>query len=308
MPPTPDIVGIGVCTVDHLVTVPRMPHRNENMQALNYMRQPGGLASCSLVAAARLGAKTKIISRIGDDPLGEYIRADLQTEGVDVSLLLEEAGSESHVSLILVDEQSGDRSIITRPPTGAAISPAEIRQDHLAGARVLFVDNITPATLQLAAWAREANIKVVLDPARPYAEIKPLLELVDVPIVPEQWARAWLPDKPPAEVAQLLFEAGAEIAVVTLGERGAVVCWDQGLRQFPAYPVQVVDTTGAGDAYHGAFMYALLQGWDVPRMAQFASAVGSLNCRAMGGRSALPTRAEVDQFMRLTKIGPHDLA
>ena len=304
----PDIVGIGVCTVDHLVTVPRMPHRNENMQALNYMRQPGGLASCSLVAAARLGATTKIISRIGDDALGEYIRADLQREGVDVSLLLEEAGSESHVSLILVDEQSGDRSIITRPPTGAAISPAEIKREHFAGARVLFVDNITPATLQLAAWAREANIKVVLDPARPYAEIKPLLELVDVPIVPEQWAKAWLPGRPPAEVAQRLFEAGAEIAVVTLGERGAVVCWDQGLRQFPAYPVQVVDTTGAGDAYHGAFMYALLQGWDVPRMAQFASAVGSLNCRAMGGRSALPTRAEVDQFMRLTKIRPHDLA
>ena len=308
MIPTPDIVGIGVCTVDHLVTVPRMPHRNENMQALNYMRQPGGLASCSLVAAARLGAATKIISRIGDDPLGEYIRADLQREGVDVSLLLEEADSESHVSLILVDEQSGDRSIITRPPTGAVISPAEIKRDHLAGVQVLFVDNITPATLQLAAWAREANIKVVLDPACPYAEIKPLLELVDVPIVPEQWAKAWLPDTPPAEVAQRLFEVGAEIAVVTLGERGAVVCWDQGLRQFPAYPVQVVDTTGAGDAYHGAFMYALLQGWDVPRMAQFASAVGSLNCRAMGGRSALPTRAEVDQFMRRARTGPHDLS
>ncbi len=307
MTPTPDIVGIGVCTVDHLVTVPRMPHRNENMQALNYMRQPGGLASCSLVAAARLGAATKIISRIGDDALGEYILADLQREGVDVSLLLEEAGSESHVSLILVNEQSGDRSIITRPPTGAAISPAEIKRDDLEGARVLFVDNITPATLQLAAWARESDIKVVLDPARPYAEIKPLLDLVDVPIVPEQWAKAWLPDVPPAEVAQRLFEEGAEIAVVTLGERGAVVCWDQGLRRFPAYPVNVVDTTGAGDAYHGAFMYALLQGWDVPRMAQFASAVGSLNCRAMGGRSALPTRDEVDQFMRRARTGPDEL-
>ncbi len=306
MPPTPDIVGIGVCTVDHLVTVPRLPHRNENMQARNYMRQPGGLASCSLVAAARLGARAKIISRIGDDALGEYIRQDLQREGVDVSLLLEEAGSESHVSVILVDEQSGDRSIITRPPTGAAISPAEVKREHLAGARVLFVDNITATTLQLATWAREAGIKVVLDPARPYAEIKPLLELVDVPIVPEQWASAWLPDRPPAEVAQRLFDAGAEIAIVTLGERGAVVCWDQGLRQFPAYPVQVVDTTGAGDAYHGAFMYALLQGWDVPRMAQFASAVGSLNCRAMGGRSALPTRAEVDEFMRQARNRPPD--
>lgn len=306
MTDSPDIVGIGVCTVDHLVTVPRMPYRNENMRALKYMRQPGGLASCSLVAAARLGAQTKIISRIGDDAIGEYIRQDLQSEGVDVSLLLEEAGSESHVSLILVDEQSGDRSIITRPPTGSAIRPSEIKREHLAGAQVLFVDNITPATLQLATWAREAGITVVLDPALAYAEIKPLLELVNVPIVPEQWAKAWLPDKRPEAVAQRLFDEGAEIAVVTLGERGAAVCWDQGLCRFQAYPVNVVDTTGAGDAYHGAFMYALLQGWDVPRMAQFASAVGSLNCRAMGGRSALPTRDEVDQFMQRAEVGPDD--
>ena len=308
MTSTPDIVGIGVCTVDHLVTVPRMPHRNENMRALNYMRQPGGLASCSLVAAARLGAKTKIISRIGDDALGAYIRRDLLNEGVDVSLLLEEAGSESHVSLILVDEQSGDRSIITRPPTGNAISPSEIKREDLDGARVLFVDNITEATLQMATWAREADMKIVLDPARPHAELEPLLALVNVPIVPEQWAKAWLSDKPPAEVAQRLFDAGAEIAIVTLGERGAAVCWEQGLLQVPAYPVEVVDTTGAGDAYHGAFMYALLQGWDVPRMAQFASAVGSLNCRAMGGRSALPSRAEVDRFMRQTRIGLDDFS
>lgn len=306
MTTTPDIVGIGVCTVDHLVTVPRMPHRNENMRALNYMRQPGGLASCSLVAAARLGARTRIISRIGDDAIGEYIRRDLQSEGVDVSLLLEEAGSESHVSVILVDEGSGDRSIITRPPTGSAIRPTEIKREDLDGAQVLFVDNITPATLQLATWAREAGIKVVLDPALPYTEIKPLLELVDIPIVPEQWAKAWLPDQPPEEVARRLFDAGAEIAIVTLGERGAVVCWDEGLRRFHAYSVNVVDTTGAGDAYHGAFMYALLQGWDVPRMATFASAVGSLNCRAMGGRSALPTRAEVDRFLRRAKIKPPD--
>ena len=308
MTTTPDIVGIGVCTVDHLVTVPRLPHRNENMRALKYMRQPGGLASCSLVAAARLGARTKIISRIGDDALGEYIRQDLQNEGVDVALLLEEAGSESHVSLILVDEQSGDRSIITRPPTGSEISPTEVTRADLDGAQVLFVDNITPATLQLAAWAREAEIKVVLDPARPYGDIKPLLALVDVPIVPEQWAHAWLPGLPAAEVARRLFDEGADIAIVTLGERGAAVCWEEGLYEVPAYPVEVVDTTGAGDAYHGAFMYALLQGWDVPRMAQFASAVGALNCRAMGGRSALPTRDEVDRFMRRHNIGLDNLS
>ncbi|MCY3781398.1 MAG: PfkB family carbohydrate kinase [Chloroflexi bacterium] len=299
---TRDIVGIGVCTIDHIVTVSRLPHRNENMRALNYTRQPGGLASCALVAAARLGARTKIIARIGDDDNGDTIRDDLQGEGVDVSLLLVEAGSESHVSVILVDEPTGERSIITRPPTGSAISPAEISREDIIGARVLFVDTVNEITLQAAQWAREAGMRIVLDPASPYAAIKPLLELVDVPIVPEAWAAALMPGAPPAAVAKRLFDEGALIAIVTLGERGSVVCWDGGIAEIPAFAVEVADTTGAGDAYHGAFMYALLQNWDVPRMARFASAVGSMNCRAIGGRSALPTRKEVETFLAANSV------
>ena len=302
MPPSPDIVGIGVCTVDHLVTVQRLPDRNENIQALNYDRQPGGLAAIALIAAARLGARCKIIARIGDDETGAYIRGVLEAEKVDASQLLVEPDSESHVSVILVHQASGDRSIVTRPPTGAPVSPAEIQREDIIGARVLFIDTLNEPTLQAARWAREAGMDVLLDPALPYAEIKPLLPFVNVPIVPEYWAREWMPDQPPAAVAGRLRDEGADIAVVTLGERGAVAAWAGGAEAFPAYDVDVVDTTGAGDAYHGAFLYALLQGWDAPRMARFASAVGSLNCRAIGGRSALPTRAEVDQFMAQAAI------
>lgn len=297
MPAKPDIVGIGVCTIDHLVTVPRLPKRNENMAALTYDRQPGGLASIALIAAARLGARAKVIARVGDDDTGAMIHSVLQEEGVDASQLLVEAGSQSHVSLILVHEASGDRSIITRPPTGTPVAPGEFSREDITAARLLFIDALTDATLQAARWAKAAGMKVLLDPALPYAEIKPLLQYVDVPIVPEYWARALMPDQPPIAVAERLRDEGAEIAVVTLGERGAVAAWAGGAQAFPAYPVDVVDTTGAGDAYHGAFLYALLQDWDLPRMARFAAAVGALNCRAIGGRNALPARGEVDQFM-----------
>ena len=297
MPPAPDIVGIGVCTLDHLVTVPRLPKRNENMEALGYDRQPGGLASIAMIAAARLGARSKIIGRIGDDDTGAFIQRVLREESVDVSQLLVEPGSESQVSVILVHQSSGDRSIISRPPTGKPVGPSEFRREDITAAHALFVDTLNDATMQAARWAKEAGMTVLLDPGLPYQAIKPLLEFVDVPIVPEYWARALLPEQPPAAVAERLRDEGARIAVVTLGERGAVVAWEAGTEAFPAYEVDVVDTTGAGDAYHGAFLYALLQDWDVPRMARFASAVGSLNCRAMGGRSALPTRSEVDQFM-----------
>ena len=297
MTDAPDIVGIGVCTVDHIVTAPRLPKRNENMRALSYTRELGGLASIALIAAARLGARTKLIGRTGDDENGEFIRATLHREGVDAARLLRQPGTESHVSVILVDAATGERSIITRPPTGAPVAAGEIRREEIVSAKVLFVDTVNALTMQAAGWAREAGIRVVLDPGLPYAEIKPLLDLVDVPIVPEAWARALMPAKPPGAVAQRLVDEGADIAVVTLGERGSVVCWHGGRAEIPAYAVEVVDTTGAGDAYHGAFMYALLQGWDVARMAGFASAVGSLNCRALGGRSALPRRAEVEAML-----------
>jgi len=293
-----DIVGIGVCTVDHIATVQRLPARNENMRALHYALHPGGLASCALVAAARLGARCKIIARIGDDAAGEFIRKDLQAEGLDVSQLLVAPNSESHVSVILVHAPSGERSIVTRPPTGPLIRPDEIQHEQVTNARILFVDSINPATMQAARWARAAGMKVLLDPANPYAEIAPLLELVDVPIVPEQWARAWLPGQEPAAVAERLVAAGAEIAVVTLGERGALLSWAGGDTQhIPAFTVDVVDTTGAGDAYHGAFMAAMLRGWDAPRMAEYAAAVGAMNCRAIGGRAALPSHEQVMQFI-----------
>ena len=296
----PDIVGIGVCTVDHLMTVPHMPGNNVNMKASAYLRQPGGLASCALVAAARLGARTKVIARVGDDDAGQYIRHELESEGVDTSKLIVRLGSESHVSLILVDERTGDRSIMTRPPTGEPIALSEIKRADITSAKVLFIDDVTELTLQAARWAQESDMKVVLDPARPYAIIKQILPYVDVPIVPQQWAEAWMPGQPASAVVEALFQAGAKIAAVTLGARGSVLCWEGGTRHIPAFKVDVVDTTGAGDAYHGAFMAALLQDWEAPRMARFASAVGSMNCRAIGGRAALPTRQDVDTF--LTRI------
>ena len=296
----PDIVGIGVCTVDHLMTVPHMPGNNVNMKASAYLRQPGGLASCALVAAARLGARTKVIARVGDDDAGQYIRQELESEGVDTSNLIVRVGSESHVSLILVDERTGDRSIMTRPPTSEPIALREIKQEDITSAKVLFIDDVTELTLQAARWAQESDMRVVLDPARPFAIIKQILPYVDVPIVPQQWAEAWMPGQPVEAVAEALFQAGAKIAVVTLGARGSVLCWEGGTRHIPAFKVDVVDTTGAGDAYHGAFMAALLQDWEAPRMARFAAAVGAMNCRAMGGRAALPTRQDVDTF--LTRI------
>lgn len=294
----PDIVGIGICTVDYLLTVPHMPLDGQSMRAREFMRQSGGLAASSLAAAARLGANAKIIARIGDDDDGQYIHDDLHNEGVDTSKLLVEPDSKSHISIILVDDHTGERSIISRWSTGSPIRVDEISQSDITSAKVLFIDDVTDATIQAVHWAKEAGVKVVMDPVQMFDVSQLLLSDVDVPIVPQHFAKDWMPDQPPEAVAQGLYDLGASIAIVTLGAKGCVVCSDEGVQRFPTFPVDVVDTTGAGDAFHGAFMVALLHDdWDIPQKVRFASAVGAMNCRALGGRIGLPTRQQVEEFL-----------
>lgn len=294
---SPDIIGIGICTVDHLLSVSQMPKYGLSIKASQYLQQSGGLVASALVAATRLGATTKIIARIGDDDEGQYIQQDLDREGVDASKLLIEPDTHTHISMILVDDNTGERSFISRWATGSPITLNEISREEVTSAKILFVDDVTETTLQAAQWAREAGVTVVIDPSCPFDIMKDLLPWVDVPIVPESFATQWMPNEPAESVAKALYELGARIAVVTLGERGCVVCSADGVQAYPTIPVNVVDTTGAGDAFHGAFMYALLQDWDVPRMVRFAIAVGAMNCRFLGGRTGLPTRQAVDDFI-----------
>ena len=192
----------------------------------------------------------------------------------------------------------GERSIISRWSTGSPIRVDEISQDDITSAKVLFIDDVTDATIQAVHWAKEAGVKVVMDPVQMYDVSQLLLSDVDVPIVPEHFAQNWMPDQPPEAVAQGLYDLGASIAIVTLGARGCVVCSDDGIQHVPAFPVDVVDTTGAGDAFHGAFMVAMLyEDWDISHKVRFASAVGAMNCRALGGRTGLPTFQEVEEFL-----------
>ncbi len=292
-----EVVGIGVCTLDFLVTVPQMPEYGGVVYADNYLRQSGGLVATALVTLARLGVATQMIGRIGDDEEGDFIRRELEQEGVATHRLLSEPGTVSHISIVMVENQSAERSFISRWASGSPLQVADLSREEITAAQILFIDNINEVTHQAAQWARDAGVWVVLDPVKPFDEIKALLPLVDVPIVPERFAKRWMPDATPETVVEELYKFGAKIAVLTLGERGCVVCSEQGVMKFPALPVDVVDTTGAGDAFHGGFMYGLLQGWDVAQIARFASAVGAMNCRFLGGRTGLPTLAEVEQFL-----------
>ena len=294
---SPDVIGIGLCTADMLFVVPQPPAFGSATHASQYLRQSGGPVATALVTLARLGVSTRFIGKIGDDPEGLFIRDEFQKEGVDVSRLTVESDALSRAVLVLVDQATGDRCFTFRPETDAPLTASDLNRQEIASTRVLHLDDADEPSIQAAKWAKAAGVTVVFDGTWHNELLIELLPLVDIPIVSEVFVEEWMPGAPPEVVVQRLCEFGARIAVLTLGERGCVAKWEEGLFAFPALPVDVVDTTGAGDAFHGAFIYGVLQEWSVAETIRFASAVASLNCRQLGGRSGLPTLGEAHRFL-----------
>ena len=292
-----DAIGLGLCTVDMLFVVDRQPTFDTTMRASQYLRQGGGPVPTSLVALARLGASTSYVGKVGDDPDGDFIRAELEKEGVDTSSFVVVPGALTRVALVLVEEATGERGFTTRPETCADLDPAEFDRETIANARILHLDDADPACMQAARWAREAGNTVVYDGTWLHEDLDEFLPLVDMPIVSEPMVRRWMPDATPQQVVDRLHGYGAKIAVYTLGERGTIVRWREGTFTYPAFPFEAVDTTGAGDAFHGAFIYGLLQHWPVSDIIRYASAVAALNCRQLGGRSGLPNLSTTENFI-----------
>ena len=295
---SPDVIGIGTCTADMLFVVPQPPTYGKSWRASQYLRQAGGPVSTALVTLARLGVSTRYVGRAGDDPEGVFIREEFQKEGVDVSRFMLEPNVFSRAVLVLVDQATGERCFTSRRETNTPLAISDLDRQEIESARVLHLDDAEEASVQAAKWARAAGVTVALDGTWYSEELEELLlPLVDMPIVSEVFAQGWMPGASPEAVVEKLYEFGARIAAVTLGERGCVAKSEAGVLTFPAFPVDVVDTTGAGDAFHGGFIYGVLQDWDAAETVRFASAVASLNCRQLGGRSGLPTVNEVNQFL-----------
>ena len=294
----PDVIGIGVCTADILFVVSELPKFGRSWRASEYLRQSGGPVATALVTLARLDISTRFIGRVGDDPEGEFIREEFRKEGVDVSRLMFEPNVFSRAVLVLVDQATGERCFTSRRETNTPLAISDLNRQEIGSTKVLHLDEANEASIQAAKWAKEAGVTVVFDGTR-YSEgvTELLLPSVDIPIVSEAFAQGWMPDAPSEAVVERLYKFGARIAVVTLGEQGCVAKCETGFLTFPAFPVDVLDTTGAGDAFHGGFIYGVLQDWDVMEIIRFASAVASLNCRKLGGRSGLPTLEEVHQFL-----------
>lgn len=290
------IAGFGVACIDYITVAPDVDKVGYS-RIESYTVCGGGITGTSCVAAARLGADVSYLGRIGDDDVGEQVLQSLKTEGVDVSGVIRVPGANSLFSWIRVDPGSGERFIFSRMDTNIDCPVDLIPLDKIRNANVVLLDDHWPEGARfVAAKAKAEKVPIVCD-LRLRPENYDLIPMVDYAIISLGYALTVSKDGTINGALQGILDLGAANAVVTCGGDGAWLS-DGNSRAFvPAFPVRAIDTTGAGDVFHGAFAYSVGKGLCSKECVVFASAVSGLKCTGLGGRSAIPTLPEVIDFL-----------
>jgi len=278
--------------------VDTFPQADTKKEVLLWEEQGGGPVATALTTLSRLGVSCRFYGVIGDDREGTAIRQSLHEEGVYVSGLVTRSRASSQSAFILIEKLAATRTIFWKRPSGEPLSPEELPRDFLEGADFLLLDGLMKdVSLFAARQAKEAGIPIVLDAGRVRDGTLELARLSDYVVGSEEFARdlSWKDDA--AQFKSKIKKHGFGITTITLGARGSVTYADDKVIIIPAFPVETVDTTGAGDVFHGGYIYGLLRKWSLEATVRFASAVAAMKCRKVGGRAGIPRLAEIQQFL-----------
>jgi sulfofructose kinase len=300
MSPRWDVLGLGAVAVDDLVYVSQHPLPNTKIPIQNQGRQGGGLAGTALVAASRLGASAAYCGVLGDDELSRFTLQELEREGVDCTPTLCKPDARPVHSIVIVDLSTGSRSILYSSAGVMEPESARIRPELVANCRVLFVDyTVMGAGLRAIELAHTLGIPVVGDiESEGDPRLPDLMRGIDHLILGIELAGRVTGESEPAAMVGALSGPDRACCAVTAGERG---CWysERGgqVGHFPAFKVQVVDTTGCGDVFHGAYAACIARGEGVGRSIQIATAAAGIKATQPGGRSGIPDLAAVERFL-----------
>jgi sulfofructose kinase len=294
-----DVVGIGLNAVDYLCRVPRYPVPGEKLRMTGFTRQGGGQVATALVALSRWGLRTKYVGNVGDDEHGRLSLSLLRDEGIDLSHARVVDGASSQFAVILVQDDTGERTILWDRDARIRIRPEDLPLDAIRGARALLLDgHDVPASIAAARAARREGVPIVLDAEKIQDGTLELLGLCDHIVAASGFARRLEPGLDAPEGTRMIHRKfSPRTATVTLGEQGAVGFDGEAIVRVPAIPVTAADTTGAGDVFHAGFLYALLAGKPFPDILAFGNTAAGLSCRETGGRAGIPTLAEIAEVL-----------
>jgi len=304
----PRVLVIGSANMDFTVAVPRLPTEGETITGGTFYVSHGGKGANQAVAARRLGGEVRFVGCVGQDPQGDQVADQLRAEGIPTDSLIR-ADAATGVALIMV-EAEGRNQIAVASGANLRLLPelARMHASLLPWAEILLLQLEVPMpTVQWAlASAREHNVLTILNPAPAHPLPDALVSLVDclTPNATEASILTGIPVDGPetaAQAAQRLLARGVKRVIVTLGAQGVLSCDGKSAVHFPAFPVEAVDTTGAGDAFNGALAVGLVAGGTWEEALPLANAAAALTCTKRGAQTSFPRRADVEAFMRQLK-------
>jgi sulfofructose kinase len=303
--PAFDVLGIGLNATDTLLLVDQFPQYAGKVPFTRELLSPGGQVASAIVACARLGLRAKYIGTVGDDERGQIQRASLEGTGVDSSGLIMRPGCPNQTAYIIIDQRTGERTVLWQRAECLRLAPEEIRPEDISNTRLLHIDGYDiDAAAHAAALAQARGIPVSLDVDTVYPGFDCVLQHVDYLVAGSGWPAKWTGEADPfAALLHLRREYDLRVAAMTVGHHGALALSADGWAYSPAFEVPCADTTGAGDVFHGAFCYGLLRGLPLEDALEFSNAAAALNCTAIGARGHVPVLAEVETLLQAASHG-----
>jgi sugar/nucleoside kinase (ribokinase family) len=302
-----DVVGVGLNATDTLLIVPHFPAYAGKVPFEEEIMSPGGQVASAMVACARLGLRAKYIGSIGDDERGRIQIESLRGTGVNLDHVQLRKNCPNQSAYIVIDHSTGERTVLWRRDDCLRIDPEQISAEQITCARLLHIDgHDTPAVAHAAAIARRHGIPVTVDVDTIYRGFDKVLPNVDYLVASSEFPNAWTGIQDPFLALETLQnEYGMRVAAMTLGAHGSLARIDGRFVYSPAFVVNCIDTTGAGDVFHGAFCYAVLKGMAMRDVLEFSNAMAALNCTALGARGGLAGPEEVRTLMARTERRSH---
>lgn len=297
----PEVVGLGASTLDVVNLVEDYPIQEGVQEADDMILQGGGPVATAMVTLSRLGVPVAMLDNLGDDWAGKFILSEFQTEGVSTDHIHIASDRTSSLSTILV-RKNGERSIIHQRGSAPEFSPEDLPERVIRSARILHLNGRHwDACLQACNMARKHQILISFDGGadRYQSKFAEIIPSIDICIVARDFAEKHTRSRSIEIAAQLLLNQGPSLVVITEGIRGSWIYSDEGEAfHQPAFEVsRIVDTTGAGDVYHGAFLYGVLKGLGLRESARMASVAASMKCGSLGGRSGIPRLPELIAYL-----------
>jgi len=302
--PALDVVGLGEVVIDLIASIPRFPEPDEKIFATKYEKHPGGVTANFCVALSRLGVKSGFIGGLGEDADGTYLRDVFKREEVDASRLVTRKEALTPLNFVTVTPD-GQKTIFQSPYMLTVFPrPEELDLGYIADARVLHTTALRVDTAERALkHAKKEGLTTSFDLEKHVAvygfeKLAPLIKLTDILLPNKMGALTLTGTQSLKEAAEKLLALGPKTVVITLGERGCLIKTEKETLEVPAFKVRAVDATGAGDAFNAGLITGILNQWDLRKAATFANAVAAIKITHTGAQAGLPTRKEVERFLK----------